>query len=257
MQVNKGSGKVILVGAGPGDPGLITVRGLEALRRAEVVVYDRLVPGALLEEAPASAERIYVGKAPGRHPLDQATINGILIEGARAGRLVVRLKGGDPFLFGRGGEEVLALRQAGVPVEVVPGVSSALAVPAVAGIPLTHRGVSSSVALLTGHGAAGPGAPVRWAAVARAVDTLVVLMGMQTLPAIVEQLLAAGLPPDTPGCVIERGTLAGQRSVTAPLSQLPGQVSRAGLGPPAIIVIGRVVHLQGAAGLEGEPPPSC
>ncbi len=175
-------GTVALVGAGPGDPGLMTVRGLELLRRAQVVVYDRLVDPRLLDEAPR-ARRIFAGKASGHHALPQEQINALLILHARRGRRVVRLKGGDPFVFGRGGEEAEALAGARIPFEVVPGVSSALAAPAYAGIPVTHRGVASSFTVVTGHGSApGQGSSVDWARLARASDTLVVLMGVESLP---------------------------------------------------------------------------
>src|SRR5262249_17602920 len=185
-------GTVALVGAGPGDPGLMTVRGLELLRRAHVVVYDRLVHPGLLEEAPR-ARRIFAGKESGHHALPQERINALLIMHARRGRRVVRLKGGDPFVFGRGGEEAEALARAGIPFEVVPGVSSAVAVPAYAGIPLTHRGVASSFAVVTGHEEAGkPESSVDWARLARSVDTLVILMGLKSLSRIARELIAHG-----------------------------------------------------------------
>ncbi|MBI3067226.1 MAG: uroporphyrinogen-III C-methyltransferase, partial [Deltaproteobacteria bacterium] len=182
-------GNVYLVGAGPGDAGLMTVRGLELLRRAEVVVYDQLVNPSLLEEASFAAERIFVGKQAGRHCIAQAEINEVLIHYARLGRLVVRLKGGDPFVFGRGGEEAEALAHAGIPFEIVPGVSSAVAVPAYAGIPLTHRKFASSFAVVTGHEARKAQDAVDWAKLATAVDTLVILMGLNNLPIIVTKLL--------------------------------------------------------------------
>ncbi len=196
-------GKVSLVGAGPGDPGLLTVRGLTVLRQAEVIIYDRLVDPALLDEAPAEALRIFAGKLNGEHGLPQAEINALLIAHARQGRRVVRLKGGDPFIFGRGGEEAEALAAAGILFEVVPGISSAIAVPAYAGIPLTHRKLSSSFAVITGHEDACKDAPaVDWARLATAVDTLVVLMGVKTLPRIVNALLTHGRSPETPVALI-------------------------------------------------------
>src|SRR5216110_2483649 len=192
------SRSVALVGAGPGDPGLMTVRGLELLRHADVVVYDRLVHPRLLDEAPR-ARRVFAGKAAGRHALPQERITALLVTHARRGRRVVRLKGGDPFVFGRGGEEALALERAGVPFEVVPGVTAAVAVPAYAGIPLTHRGVASSFAVVTGHGCASErGRPVDWARLATAVDTLVVLMGLERLAEIARELVARGRPAETP-----------------------------------------------------------
>jgi uroporphyrin-III C-methyltransferase len=237
---------VVLVGAGPGDPELITLRGLAWLRKAEVVVYDLLVAFALLEEAPPSALRIFAGKAAGRHCASQSSINAILIHHAAAGRLVVRLKGGDPFVFGRGGEEVLACRRAGISVEVVPGVSSAMAAPAAAGIPLTHRGVAASFVVVTGHEdpakpADAPGGRVDWDAVARAADTVVVLMGMASLEAIARRLVAAGRDPDTPAAVIHRGATPTQRVVTGSLRDIAARA--AGLGAPGVIVVGEVVRL--------------
>ena len=236
-------GKVYLVGAGPGDPGLITVRGLELLRRADVIVYDRLVNPALLEEAPSGAERIFVGKQAGRHCIAQSEINEVLIRYARLGHDVVRLKGGDPFVFGRGGEEAEALADAGIPFEVVPGVSSAVAVPAYAGIPLTHRKFASSFAVVTGHEARETQDAVDWAKLATAVDTLVILMGLSNLPIIVAKLLAHGRAPETPAAVIRWGTTEEQESVVGTLADI---VERSALlKPPALIVVGDVVSLAG------------
>lgn len=237
-------GKVYLVGAGPGDPELITVKGLRCLRAAEVVVYDRLVNPALLDEVPASARRIFVGKQPGRCSLRQEEINALLIEQARLGRIVVRLKGGDPFVFGRGGEEALALAGVGIAFEIVPGITSAIAVPAYAGIPVTHRGQSGVLTIVTGHETPEHAAPlVDWEALARLDGTLVILMGVATLPAITRRLLAAGLASTTPVAVIEQGTVTQQRMVTGPLAEIAGRVTTAGLRSPAVIVIGRVVDL--------------
>jgi uroporphyrinogen III methyltransferase/synthase len=212
------SGIVYLVGAGPGDPGLLTVRGQQVLARADVLVYDRLVAPELVERAPPEAERVYVGKAPGRHTLRQDEINTLLVERARAGRFVVRLKGGDPFVFGRGGEEAATLAAAGVPFEIVPGVTAAVAVAAYAGIPVTHRAVASSFAVATGQEgeARGPQC-LAYDRLAAAADTLVLLMGVERLPAIVADLLAAGRPPETPVAVIQAGTLPEQRTVVATL----------------------------------------
>jgi uroporphyrinogen III methyltransferase/synthase len=199
------------VGAGPGDPGLLTIRALERLREAEVVVYDRLVYPAILAEAPAEALRIFAGKRVGAHCLPQAAINALLVHHAEAGRFVVRLKGGDPFVFGRGGEEALALSKAGIPFEVVPGISSAIAVPAYAGIPVTHRGVAASFAVLTGHeDPSKDGGGVNLVKLATAVDTLVVLMAVGTFPRIVRALLANGRPPETPVALIRWGTTEAQ-----------------------------------------------
>jgi uroporphyrin-III C-methyltransferase len=235
------SGIVYLVGAGPGDPRLITVLGLERLRRADVVVYDRLVSPELLDEAPPGAERIFVGKAPGDHACRQEEINALLVRHARAGRIVARLKGGDPFVFGRGAEEALACAEAGVPWEVVPGVSSAVGVPARAGIPVTQRGVSGSFAVVTGHCAEGDRQD--WAALAR-LDTLVILMGLSRLPEIAAQLLFHGRGADTPVAVIASGTLPEEWTVVGTLGSIAADADRAGLRSPATIVVGKVVRLR-------------
>ncbi len=238
-------GRVYLVGAGPGDPGLITVRGLEALRRAEVLVHDRLIHPALLDEAPAWALRLFAGKHAGAHCLPQERINGLLVEHARLGRVVVRLKGGDPFVFGRGGEEALALAAAGIAFEIVPGVSAVAAVPAYAGIPVTHRGIGSSFAVVTGHEDPDKGAlAVDWARLATAVDTLVVLMGLRSLPRIVEALLAHGRSRATPAALIWWGTTAGQRTVVGTLADIVERAEKARLEPPVLTVIGDVVRLR-------------
>ncbi len=237
-------GKVYLVGAGPGDPDLITVKGLRCLRAAEVVIYDRLVNSALLDEVPASAQRIFVGKQPGRCSLRQEEINALLVEQACLGRIVVRLKGGDPCVFGRGGEEALALVAAGIPFEIVPGITSAIAVPAYAGIPVTQRGQSGALTIVTGHETPEHSAPlVDWDALAKLDGTLVILMGVATLPTISQKLLKAGLASTTPAAVIEQGTVAQQRIVTGPLAEIAGRVAAAGLRSPAVVVIGRVVEL--------------
>jgi len=240
------SGVVYLVGAGPGDPGLITLAGLERIREADVIVYDRLVSPRLLEQARGDAEMVYVGKisgAPGGH--DQAGINRTLVEKAREGKRVVRLKGGDPFVFGRGGEEAEALREAGVPFHVVPGVTSAVAVPAYAGIPVTHRGVAATFAVVTGHEDPGKGEPaIDWRGLATAVDTLVLLMGMKTLPDVIDKLIAGGRPADTPAAVIRWGTTPDQRTVVGTLADIVRRVEEAGLEPPAITVVGEVVRLR-------------
>ena len=236
-------GTVYLIGAGPGDPGLLTVRGLELLRQAEVVVCDRLVNPALLEEAPPQAVRIFAGKLAGSHSLPQEQINDLLIAHARRGRRVVRLKGGDPFVFGRGGEEAEALVAAGIPFEVVPGVSSAVAVPAYAGIPLTHRRLSSSFAVITGHEDGCKGEPaVDWKRLAIAVDTLVVVMGARTLPRIVAELLAHGRSPETPVALIRWGTTEAQETITGTLADILDRAAE--IQPPVVIVIGDVVRLR-------------
>ena len=234
-------GKVYLVGAGPGDPGLLTVRGLERLRIADVVVYDQLVNPAILAEASDAATKIYVGKQAGHHCAAQSDINRILIECAREGSEVVRLKGGDPFVFGRGGEEAAALADSGIPFEIVPGVSSAVAVPAYAGIPLTHRAIASSFAVVTGHPARNANSPVQWANLARAVDTLVILMGVKNLPRIVAELLAGGISRETPAAVIRQGTTREQESVIGTLENIVERAAH--LQSPAVIVVGDVVQL--------------
>ncbi len=234
-------GMVYLVGAGPGDPRLITVLGLDCLRRAEVVVYDRLISPALLDEAPPRAERIFVGKAAGEHAARQEEINELLVTHGRAGRIVVRLKGGDPFVFGRGSEEALACAEAGIPWEVVPGVCSAIAVPARAGIPVTHRELAGGFAVVTGHCAEGDRQD--WAALAR-VETLMILMGLGRLPEIAASLLFHGRGADTPVAVIAQGTLPGERIVVATLGTIAGDVAQAGLKAPATIVVGAVVEVR-------------
>ncbi|HEX4496610.1 MAG TPA: uroporphyrinogen-III C-methyltransferase [Thermoanaerobaculia bacterium] len=233
-------GIVYLVGAGPGDPRLITVLGLDRLRQAEVVVYDRLVSERLLDEAPL-AERIFVGKAPGEHAAKQTEINELLVRHARAGRIVVRLKGGDPFVFGRGSEEALACAEAGIPWEVVPGISSAISVPALAGIPVTHRELAGGFAVVTGHCAEGDRQD--WAALAR-VETLVILMGLSRLPEIAASLLFHGRPAATPVAVIAQGSLPGETVITASLATIAGEVTRASLRAPATIVVGEVVRVR-------------
>jgi uroporphyrinogen III methyltransferase/synthase len=231
------------VGAGPGDPGLLTVRALERLREAEVVVYDRLVNPELLDEAPAEALRIFAGKRVGLHCLPQAAINALLVHHASAGRFVVRLKGGDPFVFGRGGEEALALAKARIPFEVVPGVSSAIAVPAYAGIPVTHRGVASSFAVLTGHeDPSKDDDATDWKKLATAVDTLVILMAVGSFPRIVGVLLAHGRPPETPVALIRWGTTEAQDVRVGTLADIVGRAR--GLEPPVVAVIGEVVTLR-------------
>lgn len=236
-------GKVFLVGAGPGDPGLLTIRGLELLRHTPVIVYDQLVNPALLEEAGSQAIKIFVGKRAGRHCIAQEEINSVLIAHARAGQQVLRLKGGDPFVFGRGGEEAEALAEAGIPFEVIPGVSSAIAVPAYAGIPLTHRKLASSFAVVTGHEARKSNSTVDWAKLATAVDTLVILMGLANLPIIVRKLVEHGRSAQTPVAVIRSGTTSEQEVVSGTLSDI---VEKSALvEAPATIVVGNVVSLAG------------
>lgn len=235
--------QVFLVGAGPGDPELITVKALRCLRIADVVIYDRLVNPALLDEARPSAERIFVGKHPHYHAMRQEEINALLVAKARLGRRVVRLKGGDPFVFGRGGEEALALVEANIPFEVVPGISSALAVPAYAGIPVTHRDCASSVTIITGHECRKEGRGVQWEKFAALEGTLVILMGIEALASITGRLLGGGLAADTPAAVIQQGTVAEQRVVTGTLEQIAEKARQDGITSPAVTVIGAVVAL--------------
>ncbi len=235
-------GTVYLIGAGPGDPGLMTVKGLNTLRRADAVLYDALVNPVLLKETPATAELIDVGKRAGCHRLSQTEINHLLIELAHTCRTVVRLKGGDPFVFGRGSEEMQALVGAGVPVQVVPGVSSATAALAYAGVPVTHRHTAASVGLITGHRAAEAEGGHDWAALAR-LDTLVILMGLRNLPTISERLIEYGLDPQRPALAVRWGTMPEQEVVSGTLGTLAAQVAEVGLKTPAIIVIGEVATL--------------
>jgi uroporphyrinogen III methyltransferase/synthase len=245
------SGFVYLVGAGPGDPGLLTVRAVELIAEADAILYDRLIPSSALDGARPDAELIYVGKEGGGPSMDQAEIERLLIEHARAGRRVVRLKGGDPFVFGRGGEEALALRTAGISFEVVPGVTAGVAAPAYAGIPVTHRELASAVAFVTGHEAEPS---LDWAALAAFPGTLVFYMGVRALPQLVERLVAAGRDPDEPAAVVERGTLPGQRTVLAPLAQLPSRAEDAAIRAPAITLVGPVAGLrEQLAWLEARP----
>ncbi len=239
------TGCITLVGAGPGQPDLITLAGLKALRRAEVVVYDRLVNTDLLAHAPR-AEHLYMGKEPGRgHHVQQARINDYIVDQALRGRRVVRLKGGDPLLFGRGGEEVQAAREKGIPIRIIPGVTSGLAAAASAGIPITHRDLASSVAFVTGCGTGGRrhrGAD--WAALARAVDTIVIYMAVQQNQAIAQKLVEAGRPPDQPVAVIHNATLPDEQITISSLAEMATGVGLERVEPPAVIVIGEVVRLR-------------
>lgn len=239
------TGCVYLVGSGPGDPGLLTLRGKECLERAEVVVYDRLIDPSLLRFASPSAERIFVGKEAEHQLLGQDEINRILISRARDGKTVVRLKGGDPFVFGRGGEEAEALADAGIAFEVVPGVTSATAVPAYAGIPVTHRGFASSFVVVTGHEDAGKARTrLDWAHLAGESGTLVFLMGLSNLDQIASRLIEHGRAPETPVAVIQHGTRPNQRTVLGSLADVAERVRAAKLGPPAVIVVGEVATLR-------------
>ncbi len=236
-------GKVWLVGAGPGDVGLLTMKGHKILKEADVVVYDHLVGRSLLTVVGAHGRMINVGKEAGRHPVPQEQINQILVEEAKKGQAVVRLKGGDPFLFGRGGEELQVLRDNGIPYEVVPGVTSSLAVPAYQGIPVTHREYASSVHIITGHKKKGETTDLDYGVLAQLRGTLVFLMGVTALGEIQAGLLDAGMSPDTPAAVLQEGTTARQKKVAASLGDLEREAGRAGIKPPAIIVVGEVCRI--------------
>jgi len=241
---------IYLVGSGPGDPGLFTIKGVRCMEEADAVVYDRLAPEALLKHAKPEAESIYVGKRPGNPTMSQGEINDLLVELGRAGKTVVRLKGGDPYIFGRGGEEALALIEAGLPFEVVPGVTSGVAAPAYAGIPVTHRNVSTSVVFVTGHEDPTKGrSDVDWARIAKGADTLVLYMGVGRLKEISTELVAAGRSPETPVACVRWGTIPEQRTVTGTLEDIAERVAEADLKPPAITVVGDVVALR-EAGLD-------
>ncbi len=249
-------GKVYIVGAGPGDPGLLTLRAVELLRTADVIFYDYLCGDGFMSHRNPAAECIYIGKRGHRHHTPQEKINRLLVEAHRAGKSVVRLKGGDPFVFGRGGEEAEFLADHGIPFEVVPGVTAAVAAPAYAGIPVTHRTCAASVAFVTGHRKADGGEEIPVAS----ADTLVYLMGVTHIRAIAEKLMAHGRSPETPVAVVQWGTRPTQRTVTATLAGIADEVERLRLHPPAVLVVGEVVRLREKLnwferGRDGEPPP--
>jgi len=239
-------GKVFLIGAGPGDAELITVKGLRYLHQADVVLYDRLISPLLLEETRPGTELIFVGKESGYHSMPQEQINNLLISHAQQGQTVVRLKGGDPFVFGRGGEEAQALVDAGIPFEVVPGVSSITAVPAYAGIPITHRDFTSSVTIVTGHEGYSASPTVNWEALAALGGTLVVLMGVKALPHFTQRLITAGMDSTLPAAIIQEGTTPQQRVITGSLADIAQRAQDAELTSPALTVIGTVVSTREA-----------
>jgi uroporphyrinogen III methyltransferase/synthase len=249
------TGTVYLVGAGPGDPGLLTVRAVELIGAADVILYDRLIPPEALAYARPDAEVVYVGKEGEGAQVPQDDTHALLLEHARAGRTVVRLKGGDPFVFGRGGEEALVLAEAGIPFEVVPGVTAGVAAPAYAGIPVTHRDSASGVAFVTGHERPDrPDSAIDWAGLARFPGTLVFYMGVRTLPRIAERLIAEGRPPDEPVAVVERGTLPGQRTLLARLDDVAERAAAEQIRAPAITLVGAVARLrENLAWLERRP----
>lgn len=242
MRAKRGTGMVYLVGAGPGNPDLLTLRALKVLRGADVVLYDHLVGEAILPLARRRAKRIYVGKQRSNHALPQGEINALMVSLAREGRKVVRLKGGDPFMFGRGGEEIETLAASGIPFEIVPGVTAAAGVAAYAGIPLTHRDHAQSVVLTTGYLKNGS-LDLDWPLLAHRGQTLVIYMGVSRLAEICAQLVAHGLPASTPAAVIERGTTHAQRVARADLATLADEVKRQGIRPPSLTVVGDVVSL--------------
>jgi uroporphyrin-III C-methyltransferase len=244
-QISNCLGKVYLVGAGPGDPGLITLKGKTLLEHADVVIYDALVSPPILDMINPQAEKINVGKRRGRHSKLQVETNQLLIEKAQKQAVVVRLKGGDPFVFGRGGEEMADLIKAGVPVEIVPGITSGIAAPAYAGIPVTHRDYNSSVTFVTGHEAIGKYRPkVNWQALAQASETIVIYMGVHNLPQIIPNLIAGGLTEQTPIALIRWGTLPEQEQLIGTLATILEQIENTGFTAPAIAVIGNVVNFQ-------------
>jgi uroporphyrinogen III methyltransferase/synthase len=252
--VNDGPGIVYLVGAGPGDPGLMTIRALDLIVAADVIVHDRLIPQDALAAARPDAEILYVGKEPGAMSVAQEGIEELLIDRARQGSIVVRLKGGDPFVFGRGGEEAEALTAAGIPFEVVPGVTAGVAAPAYAGIPVTHRDDASAVAFVTGHEDPEEDSALDYEALARFPGTLVFYMGVKALPQIARALVAAGRDPAEPAAVVERGTLPGQRTVSSTLGGIAAAAEEAGLKPPSVTIIGPVAaRRERIAWLEGRP----
>ena len=238
-------GKVYLVGAGPGDPGLITVKGLDCLQRADVVLYDHLLSPRLLDSVRPEAEKIYVGKMSNHHSMKQDEINRLIVEKAQEAEVVVRLKGGDPFVFGRGGEEAEELSKNNIPFEIVPGISSAVAVPAYAGIPVTHRGCASSFAVVTGHEDPSKGkSSIAWDNLTKGTDTLVFLMGVGNLAFIVESLIAHGRHPSTPIALIRQGTTPEQQTIVSTLREIVAQAEEKAFEPPAVIVVGEVVGLR-------------
>lgn len=235
--------KVYLVGAGPGDPGLLTVKGAQVLSRADVVIYDYLSDPALLSHAPAKAEKIYVGKSASQHTLEQDEINALIVTKGLQGKQVVRLKGGDPFLFGRGGEEIETLAEQGIPFQVVPGITAASGCATYAGIPLTHRDHAQACVFVTGHGKTGL-PDIDWKAFLQQRQTIAIYMGLAHIEALMQQLIAAGADPSLPAAVIENGTRPRQRVVTGTIATLAARVAEAGLRGPTIIIVGTVVTLR-------------
>jgi uroporphyrin-III C-methyltransferase len=237
-------GKVYLVGAGPGDPELITIKGLKCIQKADVILYDRLINNELLTYARPDADLIYCGKLPNYHTMKQETINHFLIKLAKKGKTVVRLKGGDPFVFGRGGEEAQALAKHNIEFEIVPGITSGIAAAAYAGIPVTHRDISSSVAFITGHRREGCEEDIKWESLAHGIDTLAIYMGVNNLPYIQQQLLKYGKAPNTPLAIVQWGTLSEQKTVIATLGTVLDVIKKQPIENPSMIIIGEVVKLR-------------
>jgi uroporphyrin-III C-methyltransferase len=251
-ELNPPIGKVYLVGAGPGDPGLMTVKGKALLEHADCVIYDALISPAIVAMMNPKAEQIHAGKRRGQHSLMQSEITALLITKAQEHAVVVRLKGGDPFVFGRGGEEMIDLIQAGIAVEVVPGITAGVAAPAYAGIPITHRNYGSSVTFVTGHEHAGKYQPqVNWSAIAQSSDTIVIYMGIHNLAHILAALQAGGRPPETPIALIRWGTCPNQTELVGTFATILEQIEAAGFEAPAIAVVGNVVNLHGMLGSIG------
>jgi uroporphyrin-III C-methyltransferase len=236
-------GKVYLVGAGPGNPKLLTLRAAELLEKADIVIYDRLVGPSILKLAPKTARKIYVGKRSGKHEIPQDKINELIVNAANEGKVIVRLKGGDPFLFGRGGEEAEILVKNRIAFEMVPGVTSAIATPEYAGIPLTHRDYASAVAIVTGHRAGDAGKAIKWDKLSSAVDTIVVLMGIESLEGIVKRLIDGGLDPNKPVAIVEQGTTKSQRTIIGKLNTIVEEATKSNVKPPAVIIVGEVAEL--------------
>ncbi|SNZ10352.1 uroporphyrin-III C-methyltransferase [Persephonella hydrogeniphila] len=235
-------GKVYIVGAGPGDPELLTLKALKAIKKADVILYDRLINPEILLHAKPGCELVYVGKEDGKHILEQDKINFLLYEFAKSNEIVVRLKGGDPFVFGRGGEEAIFLKEKGIPFEIVPGITSAISVPLYAGVPVTHRGVASSFVVVTGHGSKGQFPDINWKSLV-GIDTVIFLMGIANRQKIAENLIKAGKSPETPVIFIEKGTTKEQKEIESTLEEVAqGKVK---VHPPAIFLVGEVVRLRG------------
>lgn len=237
-------GKVYIVGAGPGDPELITVKALRCIQNADVILYDRLVNKSLLKEAKPEANLIYCGKLPNHHTMKQETINSLLVKFAQEDKMVTRLKGGDPFVFGRGAEEAEALAEIGIPFEIVPGITAGIAAPAYAGIPVTHRELGSSFAVVTGHRPNGEPSDIKWGNLAESVDTLAIYMGIRNLPYICDELLKCGKNADTPVAIIQQGTTKDQRTITGTLKTIVKEAKKEKIKNPAIIIVGEVVRIR-------------